>query len=101
MADLIEVWGALGLKGRKRNSERGVQISGSTLEQPEASQKAPRESGGIQYAANFRFYHGRLGILDRPLSQATTKNSRHCEERSDEAIHATAKKEWIASLRSQ
>jgi hypothetical protein len=26
---------------------------------------------------------------------------RHCEERSDEAIHVAAKKEWIASLRSQ
>jgi hypothetical protein len=27
---------------------------------------------GIQYAANFRFYHGRHGILDRPLSRAAT-----------------------------
>jgi hypothetical protein len=26
---------------------------------------------------------------------------RHCEERSDEAIHRAAKKVWIASLRSQ
>src|SRR5580692_7592103 len=26
---------------------------------------------------------------------------RHCEERSDEPIHVAAKKEWIASLRSQ
>jgi hypothetical protein len=31
----------------------------------------PRESG-IQYAANFRFYHGRLGILDHPLSRMMT-----------------------------
>jgi hypothetical protein len=26
---------------------------------------------------------------------------RHCEERSDEAIHSSARKAWIASLRSQ
>jgi hypothetical protein len=27
--------------------------------------------------------------------------SRHCEERSDEAIQSHTKKDWIASLRSQ
>jgi hypothetical protein len=27
--------------------------------------------------------------------------NRHCEERSDEAIHARAPEVWIASLRSQ
>jgi hypothetical protein len=29
------------------------------------------------------------------------RTCRHCEERSDEAIQRAAKKEWIASLRSQ
>jgi len=27
----------------------------------------PREGGGIQYAAAYRIYHNRLGVLDRPV----------------------------------
>jgi hypothetical protein len=30
-----------------------------------------------------------------------TRYWRHCEERSDEAIHITHRRVWIASLRSQ
>jgi hypothetical protein len=36
------------------------------------------------------------GLRDKAVTSV-----RHCEERSDEAIHAEAKEEWIASLRSQ
>jgi hypothetical protein len=40
----------------------------------------------------------RDSILNR---QDTELKDRHCEERSDEAIHRAAKEVWIASLRSQ
>jgi hypothetical protein len=35
------------------------------------------------------------------LQLFATRYWRHCEERSDEAIHITAAEAWIASLRSQ
>jgi hypothetical protein len=39
---------------------------------------------------------------ERPKSAATNAHaSRHCEERSDEAIQSPAPEPWIASLRSQ
>ena len=41
----------------------------------------PRKRG-IQYAAASRFDHGRLGILDRPLSRATTTENVACPHSS-------------------
>jgi hypothetical protein len=42
------------------------------------------------------------GLRDNVWPQDNSKMlQRHCEERSDEAIHAEAAAEWIASLRSQ
>jgi hypothetical protein len=42
-----------------------------------------------------------VGLRDDIMRLPELTTSRHCEERSDEAIHAEAAKEWIASLRSQ
>src|ERR1700721_1192398 len=47
----------------------------------------PRESG-IQYAANFRFYHGRLGILDHPLSRMMTMVGVACWHSSNATPHS-------------
>jgi hypothetical protein len=48
-----------------------IQISNSHFTR---SRHTPRKRS-IQYAANCRFYHRRLGILDHPLSRMVTTES--------------------------
>jgi hypothetical protein len=39
--------------------------------------------------------------IQTALRITSSLNPRHCEERSDEAIHTSVEARWIASLRSQ
>jgi hypothetical protein len=67
------------------------------------STHAAAGASGTRHSPRPPFQGGRflqqLGRIAR--RECGVVSCRHCEERSDEVIHVAARKEWIASLRSQ
>src|SRR5258705_8703710 len=60
-----------------------------------------QRASGVPHALFGREINAKPRTHRAARSRTCAWNCRHSEERSDEAIHKAAKKEWIASLRSQ